>query len=438
MAGRPKLAAIIRHTLSRRQPVDRQTAVFPSSAGHFAATRETSKPSPGKTSSTHAANNMDRQQGDGRPPKRKANSQTVNQRQQFQDGGPNVVDQDRPLQDFSSFPPQPYPGMMPFMNFPAMGFLPQFPNVQQPAFMPDPQFGSIPWQACPLPFPFAPMTDQPLPPLMNEFTPINQLRGGGEQRGRGGEEYHHLPAAAEAAPSRPQPSRLKTATSATASASGDQGDRGSAARGRGPIVPPSAESGGVPAPTAAYLAQAGRPARQLQRPQPLLVVLDLNGTLLHRPNRKRPTHFVARRYARDFLNYLLDTFWVVIWSSARPGNITGMTEQLLTPAQRARLVAVWSRDDFGLSPADYGRRVQCYKRLAALWADARVASSHPHFAAGDGRWGQANTVLVDDSVEKARSEPYNLVRIPENTGLVFVWFWCVGVVLVLSGCGGLV
>ncbi len=82
---------------------------------------------------------------------------------------------------------------------------------------------------------------------------------------------------------------------------------------------------------------------------------------------------------------------------------------------RGRLVAVWDRDRFGLSHQDYNRRVQCYKRLDRLWADRRVRESHPDYAAG-GRWDQSNTVLVDDSAEKARSQPYNLVCIPEFAG----------------------
>ncbi|KAH6698761.1 hypothetical protein EV126DRAFT_478649 [Verticillium dahliae] len=77
-----------------------------------------------------------------------------------------------------------------------------------------------------------------------------------------------------------------------------------------------------------------------------------------------------------------------------------------------RLVAAWGRDKFDLTPADYVKRVQCYKRLQRIWADAAVQASHP-----DGlRWDQTNTVLVDDSLEKARSEPFNLLRIPEFFG----------------------
>lgn len=35
---------------------------------------------------------------------------------------------------------------------------------------------------------------------------------------------------------------------------------------------------------------------------------------------------------------------------------------------------------------------------------------------GSGTWDQTNPVLVDDSLEKADSEPYNLVQVEELTG----------------------
>ncbi|KAI1188307.1 HAD-like domain-containing protein [Nemania serpens] len=187
---------------------------------------------------------------------------------------------------------------------------------------------------------------------------------------------------------------------------------------RGPrdvINPPSSESGGVPNPTPEYLAIASHPPFLLPHPRNLLVVVDLNGTLLHRPRPHNPTRFVERPYARPFLSYCISTFTVVIWSSAQPENVKNMCRQLMTPEDSAKVVAIWGRDSFGLSKADYRQRTQCYKRLTALWNDPVVAASHPMAAAGE-RWSQLNTVLVDDSMEKARSEPFNLVQLPEFKG----------------------
>lgn len=146
--------------------------------------------------------------------------------------------------------------------------------------------------------------------------------------------------------------------------------------------------------------------------------MDLNGTLLHRPSKKRPFHFVERPHARRFLQYCLDNFLVAIWSSARPRNVENMVRQLLTPDQVDRLLVTWARDKFGLTPDDYNARVQVYKRLTTVWAEPGVQAAHPEARAG-GRWDQTNTVLVDDSVEKGRSEPHNILVLPEFAGVGF-------------------
>ncbi|ROT40823.1 HAD-like protein [Sodiomyces alkalinus F11] len=188
--------------------------------------------------------------------------------------------------------------------------------------------------------------------------------------------------------------------------------------GRSAIVAPSPRSGGIPEPSRAYLEQSALPPSLLPRPRAILVVMDLNGTLLFRPDRRQSHKFIERPFARDFMRYAISTFRVAVWSSARPQNVATMCAQLLggtDSAHHKRLVAVWGRDKFGLCPEDYSQRVQCYKRLARLWADPAVQASHPDAARG-GAWDQSNTVLVDDSLEKARSEPFNLLRIPEFSG----------------------
>ncbi|KXX78875.1 hypothetical protein MMYC01_204767 [Madurella mycetomatis] len=185
-------------------------------------------------------------------------------------------------------------------------------------------------------------------------------------------------------------------------------------RGGQAISPPSAASGGIPEPTPAYLLRASFLPLPSPTPRPLLVVIDLNGTLLYRPSKRSPSRFVERPLARVFLQACLDkpNHHVAIWSSARPANVERMCAQLLAPEQLAKVVAVWGRDRFGLSRDDYNRRTQCYKRLTRLWSDPVVAASHPDGAA----WNQGNTVLIDDSVEKARSEPHNAITLPEFTG----------------------
>lgn len=155
---------------------------------------------------------------------------------------------------------------------------------------------------------------------------------------------------------------------------------------------------------------------------PLLVVIDLNGTLLHRPDRRHSANFQSRRFAEPFVKYCIETFWVVIWSSARPENVKRMVNELLTPESLKQVVAVWGRDRFGLTESDYNARTQCYKRLTTLWDDPLIKSSFPRTRGGfeGGCWDQGNTVLIDDSAEKARSEPFNAITLPEFTGGVDV------------------
>lgn len=181
---------------------------------------------------------------------------------------------------------------------------------------------------------------------------------------------------------------------------------------------PSAASGGIPDPSPSYLALSSHPSTQLPASRRILIIMDLNGTLLHRPSKKHPFHFVERPHAKRFMQYCLDNFYVAIWSSARPRNVHNMVTQLLTPAQMDRCLVTWARDKFGLTLADYDSRVQCYKRLTTVWDDPVIQAAHPNAAVG-GRWDQTNTVLVDDSVEKGRSEPHNILVLPEFAGVNF-------------------
>lgn len=176
---------------------------------------------------------------------------------------------------------------------------------------------------------------------------------------------------------------------------------------------PSIDSGGVPEPTLTYLATSRLTPFPSPQPRPLLVIIDLNGTLVHRPSsRSNPTSFQPRPHASRFLHYVINTFTAMIWSSARPANVRSMTDRLIDQADRANLLAVWSREAFGFTEKDYNDRVQCYKRLSRVWADPAVRDSHPMGQV----WDQTNTVLIDDSAEKARSEPHNLIEIPEFLG----------------------
>lgn len=226
------------------------------------------------------------------------------------------------------------------------------------------------------------------------------------------------------APTKPMPPRSKYADSQSPCHNDEANACRTPSRNAGDAQPlrktspqiPSTSSGGIPNPTPQYIAQAYLNPQRLAEPRRILIIIDLNGTLLYRPNKRRPFHFVQRPHAKSFLSYCLDTFYVAIWSSARPENVSKMVAQLLDPAQRDRCLLIWGRDQFGLSPSDYISKVQVYKRLTSVWTNPRVMQSHPTSHIG-GRWNQSNTVLLDDSSEKARSEPFNLLQLPEFSGL---------------------
>jgi hypothetical protein len=170
----------------------------------------------------------------------------------------------------------------------------------------------------------------------------------------------------------------------------------------------------APKPTQDYLDIAASEPTVVDFQQNMLVVLDLNGTLLYRPTRSRPTHFIARPFLQPFLRYLFDNFYVMVWSSAKPVNVKGMINQAFDDKQRTELTAEWARDTFGLPQSLYSQKVQVYKDLRKIWSDKDI-QKHSLSLPDDRLFGQRNTVLIDDSILKAAAQPYNLLEIPEFT-----------------------
>jgi len=127
---------------------------------------------------------------------------------------------------------------------------------------------------------------------------------------------------------------------------------------------------------------------------------------------------VKRRNVHEFLANLVKKHYVMVWSSAQPENVDALVRQSFTPDQVKRLVAVWGRDTLHLSKKEYFSKVQCYKRLEWVWEDATIRERFDKVWIGDPAvkgWDQTNTVLIDDSEEKARAQPHNLIRVPEFT-----------------------
>ncbi len=168
----------------------------------------------------------------------------------------------------------------------------------------------------------------------------------------------------------------------------------------------------APLPTPEYLQQAvEKPYTTCDQPNHILVILDLNGTLLYRPNRN-PKSMIERPLLRPFLRFLFENFSVMVWSSAKPENVLALVTKALDKNLQSKLVARWGRDSFGLSAFNYNQNVQVYKNLKLVWSRDAIQQRHPQYAMGQ-RFSQQNTVLIDDTVIKASAQPHNLLEIPE-------------------------
>jgi hypothetical protein len=167
----------------------------------------------------------------------------------------------------------------------------------------------------------------------------------------------------------------------------------------------------APQPTDLYMNQAAEEPSAIDLPAQLLVILDLNGTVLFRPNRNAKT-MIARPYLTPFLRYLFQNFKVMVWSSAKPATVKSLVEQSLDKDLKGMLIATWARDTFGLSATNFSQNVQVYKNLRLIWSRDQIQQHHPGYEAGM-RFGQHNTVLIDDSALKASAQPHNLLEIPE-------------------------
>ncbi|KAJ5173862.1 uncharacterized protein N7500_001793 [Penicillium coprophilum] len=199
----------------------------------------------------------------------------------------------------------------------------------------------------------------------------------------------------------------------------------------------------VPLPTLQYTNQASLKPEKTEK-RPLLVILDLNGTLIYRKLRKFPPKFARRTGLDHFLATLIENYKVMIWSSSQPPTVNAVCEQIFPGPMHDSLVAIWGRDKFGLTAGQYNKKLQVYKELHKVWADPNIQGAFPgnehlkdspaslsgtqstqnnrkqkhreaetaKLPAGH-RWDQTNTILIDDSKLKASSEPFNILEIPE-------------------------
>jgi hypothetical protein len=157
----------------------------------------------------------------------------------------------------------------------------------------------------------------------------------------------------------------------------------------------------------------------------LLVILDLNGTLLIRPKK---ASFHLRPHAEPFLDLLFRTCDVGVWSSAMPHNVAPMVKGVFgdrplycvldrshtvpdrTPGAKPHatikdLRRVWDQPSAGAEGS------AAAASGAASGAASRGAASSPPAPAV--RHSETDTVIIDDSTSKLRRQPQNLVLIKE-------------------------
>jgi hypothetical protein len=91
-------------------------------------------------------------------------------------------------------------------------------------------------------------------------------------------------------------------------------------------------------------------------PHAILIVLDLNGTLVYR-SKNNSKSCNPRPYLSEFLRYLFhptSPFEVMVWSSARRTTVDKMLNNPIFDPFRESFLAVWAREELGLSAKEFG------------------------------------------------------------------------------------
>ncbi|GAA6010781.1 hypothetical protein JCM10207_005839 [Rhodosporidiobolus poonsookiae] len=178
-------------------------------------------------------------------------------------------------------------------------------------------------------------------------------------------------------------------------------------------------------PSAEYKREIAIPS-QVGRVGRPLIVFDLDGTLYTRPpqvlEHDPATEPSGRPYLRSFLQWLLrpESPWTVaIWTGSQKATAVkclyeldlGLVGPELVGRNKDRaellhpkLVALWAREDFGLTRKDFYSYVSVVKDLDRLWG--YLDRSHL------GSFSPLNTVMVDDTPSKLRAQPSTLIAAP--------------------------
>ena len=150
-----------------------------------------------------------------------------------------------------------------------------------------------------------------------------------------------------------------------------------------------------------------------------LVVLDLNGVLIHR--NKVTSSVVLRPHAISLLNYLSERCAVALWTSSKKTTVKRLFRTLFTAGSgfcHSRFLFVWCQNrcsqepaaaDIGTAegakPLMQGAKPLFWKEISLIW------SEYPDFAFESGCY------LVDDSLQKLERNPVtSRIHVPTYMG----------------------
>ncbi|EOR01483.1 hypothetical protein E3P92_00478 [Wallemia ichthyophaga] len=164
-----------------------------------------------------------------------------------------------------------------------------------------------------------------------------------------------------------------------------------------------------PRPSSGYIERVARTQVTQVKKRRQLIVFDLNGTLIATKSRNDKQRPHLAQLQKMLFDHHRGQFDVMVYSSAMRHNVARYVDSAFNATHRQHLKAVYTREDMSMSARDYKNKVQTYKDLELVWhgseADGSDADAeHPQYS-------QYNTILVDDSAEKAAFQPWNLLQV---------------------------
>jgi hypothetical protein len=124
-----------------------------------------------------------------------------------------------------------------------------------------------------------------------------------------------------------------------------------------------------------------------KKPCRKLVVLELDLTFIFLDRK-----LLLRPHFGEFLDFLFENFYVMIWSFTSPDTLKDRVESVIPYKYRKHLLAVW---DYRLGHAGI-------KDLRVVWHGLRT----------NGLWDQSNTVIIESMSSTTVLQPYNAIHLP--------------------------